>query len=431
MTLSPGTTLRSQLTRREVTIQKQLASGGQGTIYTASVDSRTVAVKWLHKAFATPACADRLDWLIAHGAPDPRLVWPLDIVKQKDGQGLGFLLPLIPDSYVGIPQLLGDRVRPTFRVLTKVCFELSAVFLSLQSKGLCYQDINDNNVLFHPQTGAVLICDNDNVAYNNTVHVSVGTSGFIAPELGLGETAATITTDLHSLGVLLFLLLMVADPFRGERDHALVCPDANDLADLYYRRPVFIFHPDDESNRPHPELHRNALIYWELYPQFLRDLFVQHFVAGLEDPEAHRVRPSQWRRAFADLSATISNCPHCTAEVFIDAKQSPQHCWGCQQVLPPQKHLKLACGTTVQLEPLRGLFPHHLLPDGPFDFSQPLAIVVQDPQQKRLGLKNLSADDWQVTHQGQAAVNVPPGTIAELRDATTLSFPSGPGVVVG
>jgi hypothetical protein len=57
------------------------------------------------------------------------------------------------------------------------------------------------------------------------------------------------------------------------------------MTKLYGAEPVFIFDPNDHSNEPVPGLHDNALAFWPIYPQFLRDLFIQSFTAGIRDPE--------------------------------------------------------------------------------------------------------------------------------------------------
>lgn len=55
---------------------------------------------------------------------------------------------------------------------------------------------------------------------------------------------------------------------------------------LYGTHPVFIFDPNDKSNRPVKGYQDNALIYWDLYPQNLRDLFTQAFTVGIQAPNA-------------------------------------------------------------------------------------------------------------------------------------------------
>ena len=43
------------------------------------------------------------------------------------------------------------------------CIELVKSFKLLHEKGFSYQDLNDGSFFFDPETGDILICDNDNV----------------------------------------------------------------------------------------------------------------------------------------------------------------------------------------------------------------------------------------------------------------------------
>ena len=59
-------------------------------------------------------------------------------------------------------------------------------------------------MFFDPDTGDVLICDNDNVSANGIDNSSVyGTPRFMAPEIVMGQAKPSRNTDLYSLAVLL------------------------------------------------------------------------------------------------------------------------------------------------------------------------------------------------------------------------------------
>lgn len=62
-------------------------------------------------------------------------------------------------------------------------------------------------MFFDPDTGDVLICDNDNVSANGIDNSSVyGTPRFMAPEIVMGQAKPSRNTDLYSLAVLLFYM---------------------------------------------------------------------------------------------------------------------------------------------------------------------------------------------------------------------------------
>src|SRR5207244_4661707 len=114
-------------------------------------------------------------------------------------------------------------------------------------KGLCYRDINYNNVFFDPDTGEVRVCDNDNVDINGQPGEIGGTPSFMAPEIVRGEALPSIETDRHSLAVLLFLMFLMHHPLEGRREAAIHCLDNPARRQLYGAQPVFIFDPSDPS----------------------------------------------------------------------------------------------------------------------------------------------------------------------------------------
>ncbi len=72
--------------------------------------------------------------------------------------------------------------------------------------GAKYQDISFGNLFFNPDNGDVLICDNDNVSFDNSKPGGVlGTPGFMAPEIVRGEKRPSKDTDRYSLSVLVVL----------------------------------------------------------------------------------------------------------------------------------------------------------------------------------------------------------------------------------
>ena len=77
-------------------------------------------------------------------------------------------------------------------------------------------------MFFDPDTGDVLICDNDNVSANGIDNSSVyGTPRFMAPEIVMGQAKPSRNTDLYSLAVLLFYMFMMGHPLEGKLEAAL------------------------------------------------------------------------------------------------------------------------------------------------------------------------------------------------------------------
>src|SRR6185369_4981261 len=87
---------------------------------------------------------------------------------------------------------------------------------------------------------------------------------------------------------------------------------------LYGLDPLFVFDPEDQSNAPVPGEQDSLVAAWNLYPQYIRDLFTRAFTVGLRDPLNGRVRESEWREAIAHLYDALFPCNHCGAVTFYD-----------------------------------------------------------------------------------------------------------------
>lgn len=86
------------------------------------------------------------------------------------------------------------------------------------------------NAFFDLKTGEVLICDNDNVTINGQdICRVIGTARFMVPEVVRGETRPCTQTDLYSISVLLFYLLMVHHPLEGKQEASIRCFDQQAL----------------------------------------------------------------------------------------------------------------------------------------------------------------------------------------------------------
>lgn len=420
--LQSGQSVRTQLANAVCTVEQHLGGGGQGEVYRASLAGHPVALKWYFPAQATPEQFAALQTLVQKGAPTAAFLWPIDIAISPVVAGFGYVMPLREPRYHGIVDLMKRRVEPSFRALATAGLGLSHSFLLLHAQGLCYRDISFGNVFFDPQDGDVLICDNDNVTIDGAAHGGVlGTPRFMAPEVVRGDALPSTQTDLWSLAVLLFYMLLVHHPLEGKREAAIHALDLPAMNRLYGTHPLFIYDPDDASNRPVPGLHDNAIVFWKLYPHFIRDLFTRAFTAGLRDPQG-RVRESEWRVALARLRDSIVLCKQCGVENFYDADavKAGVHtrCWSCgtEVALPPRIRIGRH---VVMLNPGSLLFPHHVDEQQMYNFSAPVAVVTA---QKQPALKNLSAAVWTVTQADGKRTDAKPGQGVPLKAGTKIAF---------
>lgn len=426
--LKEGQTVQTVTSRMPCTAEKFLGGGGQGEVYRADLGGQKVALKWYFPVQATKEQRIALDTLIKKGPPTEKFLWPIELTESADVTGFGYIMPLRGPQYKSIVDLMKRRAEPTFRALATAGLELADSFLELHAMGLCYRDISFGNVFFEPTTGEALICDNDNVAIDGETEGGVlGTPRFMAPEIVRGEARPSMTTDLYSLAVLLFYMLMVHHPLEGKKESAIKCLDLPAMNKLYGTEPIFVFDPANDTNRPMPGYHDNALAFWSLYPQFVRDLFVEAFTDGIHDPQA-RVRESEWRAAMVHLRDAIIYCPHCGAENFYDVERlkasggHPGTCWSCNGdlVLPPRIRIDDAI---VMLNFDTKIYPHHVDNRKLYDFKKPIAEVNQHPKDPSIwGLRNLSDEKWVITTNDGTIMDVESGRSARIAVGTQINF---------
>jgi hypothetical protein len=228
-------------------------------------------------------------------------------------------------------------------------------------------------------------------------------------------------------------MLMMHHPLEGKKEIELHCLDLPAMNRLYGTEPVFIFDPDDESNRPVRGYHDNALEYWPIYPQFLRDLFTKAFTDGIRDPES-RIRESEWRAAMVRLRDSIFYCPHCGLENFYDIEtlrgsgEKLGACWSCRRDLRLPPRIRVG-ENIIMLNHDTQLFPHHT-GETMYDFSHPIAEITQHPKDPSIwGLKNLSDKKWVITTADGSMRDISPGRSVRLAMDTKINFGKREGAI--
>jgi len=412
-------------------VGRYLGSGGEGEVWEVALDggkpTTSYALKCYFRTSATQQQWNDLRRLVDEGSPDGRFLWPIDLVRKASTKTFGYVMLERDPRFRGLIEFLNMTVTTTFRALTTAGFQLADSYLRLHAKGLSYRDISFGNVFFDPKAGDILICDNDHVAIDGRGAPGIlGTPRFMAPEIVRREALPSARTDLFSLSVLLFYMFIKHHPLQGARELAYASFDNDALEDLFGERPIFIFDPDDTTNRPVAGYHDNALILWPLCPPFIRDVFTRAFTSGIRDPEHGRVAEITWKSSMVRLRDSIAYC-RCGAENFLDLYSSPDsrpsdvRCWSCGSGVSAPYRLRLK-RDAVLLNPDAQLFPHHIQ-GAPFDFSRPVAAVTPHPTEpRRWGLKNLSDAKWVAVDPQGGLHDVMPGRTVRIEQGVRIQF---------
>jgi serine/threonine protein kinase len=431
--LHPGQVVQSR-SGEPCTVIKFLGGGGQGEVYRAQWGGGEFALKWYYEQSSTPDQRAALEVLINEGKPSEKFLWPEDLAQATGVPGFGYIMRLRPPEYKSLNDLVSGKIQPTFLALITAGLELTKAFRSLHNKGLCYRDISFGNAFFDPDTGDVLVCDNDNVATNRTAKGGVlGTPDFMASEIVRMEALPSNKTDLYSLAVLLFYIFCVGHPLVGKKVLNIRSWDGPARELLFGKEPVFIFDPNDDSNAavdkahdPTGEAGGTALTYWQIYPQILRNTFMKAFTTGLRDPDA-RVTELEWQETLVALRDSLFRCACGTPNFYdLEAVKSsggrPANCWSCGK--EPKLPFRMRMGKAiVMLNADSKLYPHHMGDGRAFDFTKPVAEVVRHPTDPNLwGLKNLAGEKWVVTFPNGTVKDVESSRSVPLAANTKISF---------
>src|SRR6476661_9077923 len=199
---------------------ERIAVGGMGEVYLATDErlGRQVAVKVLSPAFAeSPDFVERFrrEALTAAALSHPNIAQVYDY--GVDGAS-HFIVMEYAEGW-DLAHLIRQHGRLTPSDAVRVAEQVCAALAVAHRAGVVHRDVKPGNVIVRPD-GTVKVTNfgiaralgQASLTDTGTV---MGTAAYVAPEQARGE-ATTPSSDLYSLGILLFQMLTGAVPFEGD-----------------------------------------------------------------------------------------------------------------------------------------------------------------------------------------------------------------------
>jgi len=282
--------------------------------------------------------------------------WPTKIIAQNR---LGIVVPTYPKHFFfeagfqkgkekegkwfaspKLRKLLDPSEKGSWLSYFQISILISRAVRRMHTSGLAHSDLSYKNVLIDPKGGHAAIIDIDGLVVPNKYPPDVlGTPDFIAPEvyktidLDFKDPNRKLPcryTDLHALGVLIYMYLLYRHPLRGGKVHDLD-PQIDEQLSMG-EKALFIEHPHDKCNRPrekHPSYMPWAdidLIPASIVGPYIKRLFEKVFIDGLHNP-SQRPTADQWETELirtVDLMQPCGN-PKCEQKWFVfDNTVKPQ-----------------------------------------------------------------------------------------------------------
>ena len=354
-----------ELNNKKIKILDLLGEGGQGEVYLVTDGTNKYAFKYY---FEIPSDDFKynLKCNIKKEAPSKHFLWPKEYVEFEDNT-CGYIMDLRPNNFVSfVSYLNGKATFKTQHTLINWCLELCLAFKKLHELGYSYQDLNDGSFFLDPETGDILICDNDNVTGDKRNLGVLGKMRYMAPEIVVSnanngqQQMPDIHSDRFSLAIILFLTLCLGNPFEGERLKKYDFVDEHSEQEMFGTNPIFVMHKDDKSNRPIRGYHTSVIKRWPLLPTYIKEAFHRTFVDGLKDRENERTTELEWLRELTKYRDELLTCS-CHKQFIYGffEKKINSNCPYCNNKTKRFCYIQVG-RRKIALEPNKSIYEFHL-----------------------------------------------------------------------
>jgi serine/threonine protein kinase len=223
-------------------LESKLGSGGMSTVYLAldEVLDRPVAVKLLHREISDQA--DQLERFRREARAAARLSHPnlVGVIDAGEDEGR----PYIVFEYIEgrtLKRRIQDEGGLPIDEAVAYAIEIGRGLTAAHARKLVHRDVKPQNVLIDPDGrakvtdfGIARSLEQEGMTATGRV---LGTTDYVSPEQAMGEDVDE-RSDVYSLGVVLYEMLVGDVPFRAETQVGVAMKHVNQpLPDVQTRRP--------------------------------------------------------------------------------------------------------------------------------------------------------------------------------------------------
>lgn len=226
--LAPGTMLDDKYR-----VENLLAVGGMGAVYVGTHTKlrKRVAIKVLNPQLSTPQMIERFhrEAITASQVGHEGIAQVTDL--GTSGQGEPFLVMELLEG-----ESLAKRLRRTGALPVEVACEMACSILAplhaAHAAGIVHRDLKPDNVFLVQQSRGEIVklldfgisraTGLDAESRLTTTGLVLGTPYYMSPEQAQGSTEITLASDLYSVGVILYEMLIGKVPIQGDNYNQLM-----------------------------------------------------------------------------------------------------------------------------------------------------------------------------------------------------------------
>ena len=217
-------------------VDGEIGRGGSAVVYrgTDLKLGRQVAIKVLPPELAyNDSVRTRFirEAQTAAGLSHPNIV-PIYSVDERDGI-VYFVMGLVVGQSVA-SHLARERTWTADRT-ERVLREVADALAYAHSRGVVHRDVKPDNILIERDTGRALVSDfgiaraSEGETRLTLTGVAVGTPAYMSPEQALGERELDGRTDVYSLGIVGYHMLVGEQPFRASSAAAMLVKHVSEI----------------------------------------------------------------------------------------------------------------------------------------------------------------------------------------------------------
>lgn len=393
-----GESLRTSTPGTSVKLTKLLGVGGEGAVYETNIPD--LVCKIYNDGKRSSHRLEKLKKMVGSGFRYPGICWPTDIVLNREGQIVGYLMPRAKgfelQRSVFVPKLLQMKFPDWDRSsLVRLSVTILEMISCLHRNNIIIGDINPLNILVATPT-EVYFVDTDSFQIEN-LPCAVGTINFTAPEIqqkNFHSFLRTLGNEHFAVATLLFMIMLPGKPPYSQLDGN---DPVSNIKNMDFSYPL-----GDKTNSKTPD---GAWRFcWSHLPYKLKEAFYHTFrYDGDHASEANRIPTEEWLNIFREYlhllesgkfqsrdpesikilpkrfkipSGNIAKCKLCGQEFDADSLEKG-YCTSClytkgDEVECPRCHKPMLYTNKLKLE---GRLPNHVCKE----CSEALALVYATP----------------------------------------------------